>query len=351
MAGFTALSLLCRVKGRNAMPTRRLRASLLILAALVFGAPSAFAAATSFKVGIAAPTVNMLPLWMGRDARLFQQRGLDVEIVNTDGGSRGLAQVGQGRLQAMVVGLSAVIDANGKGGDYRLIASGANTMSFRFFGAKDIASAAALRGKTIGVSAFGSESDSAASLALKQLGLTRRDVTLIESGGTLKRLQALQSGSLAATALNEPADSEAKRLGLPLLADLKANLPWIFTAIVVDRAYLAAHREEVKNFLRAYVEAIHVALADSPRARRVLASEFKDLPPGALDETYADFKAREPRDAAPSAQGAQTMLRELPGLGAPVKSTNAADYIDAGLIEELRREGFFDAMKSKYRVE
>jgi hypothetical protein len=45
------------------------------------------------------------------------------------------------------------------------------------------------------------------------------------------------------------------------------------------------------------------------------------------------------------------MLRELPGLGAPVKSGNIADYVDASLIEELRREGFFDAMKTKYRVE
>jgi NitT/TauT family transport system substrate-binding protein len=350
MAGFTALSLLCRAQGRNAMPTQQLRASLLIVAALVFAAP-AFAAATSFKVGIAAPTVNMLPLWMGRDAGLFKTRGLDVAIVNTDGGSRGLAEVGQGRLQAMIVGLSAVIDANGKGGDYRLIASGANTMSFRFFGAKGIANAASLRGKTIGVSAFGSESDSAASLALKQLGLTRRDVTVIEAGGTLKRLQALQSGALAATALNEPADTEASRSGLPLLVDLKADLPWIFTAIVMDRSYLATHREEMKNFLRAYVEAIHVALSDSAHARRVLGTEFKDFPPDVVEAAYADFKARVPRDAAPSSEGAQLMLRELPGLGAPVKSTDVADYVDASLIADLRREGFFEAMKSKYRVE
>jgi NitT/TauT family transport system substrate-binding protein len=333
------------------MPTRQLRASLLIVAALVFAAPAFAAAVTSFKVGIAAPTINMLPLWMGQDAGLFKARGLNVAIVNTDGGSRGLAEVGQGQLQAMIVGLSAVVDANGKGGDYRLIASGANTMSFRFFGAKGIPNAASLRGKTIGVSAFGSESDSAASLALKQLGLTRGDVKMVEAGGTLKRLQALQIGTLAATALNEPADTQAQRAGLPLLVDLKANLPWIFTAIVMDSNYLAAHREDVKNFLRAYVEAIHVALSDSGRARRVLASEFKDFPPDVVEAAYADFKARVPRDAAPSPEGARLMLRELPGLGAPVKSTNVADYVDAGLIEELRREGFFAAMKSKYRVE
>ena len=335
------------------MPTRPLRASLLVIAALVFAGPARpthAAAANVFKVGIAAPTVNMLPLWMGQTAGLFKQRGFDLEIVNTDGGSRGLAEVGQGRLQAMNVGLSAVIDANGKGGDYRLIASGANTMSFRFFGARGIANAAMLKGKNVGVSAFGSESDSAALMALKQLGLTRSDVTLVEAGGTLKRLSVLESGMIAATALNEPADTQAQRDGLPLLVDLKANLPWIFTAIVMDRSYLAANRDTVKEFLSAYVEAIYLSLSDSGRAKAVLASEFKDFRADVVEATYADFTARVPRDAAPSREGAQTMLRELPGLGAPVKSTDVADYVDASLIEELRRDGFFDAMKTKYRI-
>jgi NitT/TauT family transport system substrate-binding protein len=332
----------------------RIRAALLAVAALIsvsLAGPAEAAAPIRFKVGIAAPTVNMLPLWMGQTAGLFKARGLDVEVVNTDGGSRGLSEVGQGRLQAMVVGLSAVIDANGKGGDYRLIASGANTMSFRFFGAKGVAGAAFLPGKKIGVSAFGSESDSAASLALKQLGLARGQVSVVEAGGTLKRLKALESGALAATALNEPADTMAQRAGLPLLVDLKADLPWIFTAIVVDRRMLAANRDAVKDFLRAYVEAIHIALSDPARAKAVLGSEFKDFPPDVVEATYTDFKARVPRDAAPSRAGAATMLRELPGLGASVKSTNVADYVDASLIEELRREGFFDAMKTKYRVE
>src|SRR6266581_147259 len=307
-------------KGTNMSPARPILALAFFAAAMVFlgtTGPATAAAATPFKVGIAAPTVNMLPLWMGQEAGLFKTRGLAVEIVNTDGGSRGLLEVGAGRLQAMTVGLSAVIDANGKDGDYRLIASGANTMSFRFFGAKGITGAAALKGKKIGVSAFGSESDSAASMALKQLGLTRRDVSVVEAGGTLKRLELLKSGGIAASALNEPADTQAQREGLPLLVDLKADLPWIFTAIVVDKRYLAAHRDAVKDFLRAYVEAIYVALSDGPRAKMVLASEFKDFAPDVIEATYEDFKARVPRDAAPSQVGAVTMLKELPTLGSP----------------------------------
>jgi NitT/TauT family transport system substrate-binding protein len=320
-----------------------------LCAALGFAASPARAQET-FRVGITAPTVNMLPLWMARDAGLFRMRGLNVEIVNTEGGSRGLALVGQGRLQAMTVGLSATIDAITKGGDYRLIASGANTMSFRFFGAGGI-TPSSLKGKTIGVSSFGSESDVAASMALRQLGLTRRDVTVVEAGGTLDRLAALRAAKISATALNEPADSQAQMSGLPLLVDLKANLPWIFTAIVVDRRYLETHRATLLSFLRAYGEGIHLALSDEARAKRVLAGEFKQFSPEIVQITYDDFKARVPRDAAPSPDGIATQLREFPALGIPLKSANAADYVDASLIEDLRREGFFAAMQAKYRTQ
>ncbi len=320
-----------------------------LCAVLGFAANPAGAQET-FRVGITAPTVNMLPLWMARDAGLFRMRGLNVEIVNTEGGSRGLAMVGQGRLQAMTVGLSATIDANTKGGDYRLIASGANTMSFRFFGAGGVTTSS-LRGKIVGVSSFGSESDVAATMALRQLGLSRQDVTVVELGGTLDRLEALRAGRISATALNEPADSQASRSGLPLLVDLKANLPWIFTAIVVNRRYVETNRATLLNFLRAYGEAIHLALADETRAKRVLAAEFAQFSPEVVQITYDDFKARVPRDAAPAPAGIETMLREFPRLGLPLKSANAADYVDASLIEDLRREGFFTAMQAKYRTQ
>ena len=318
-----------------------------VVAALAFAAAEQARAQEVFRVGITAPTVNMLPLWMARDAGLFRMRGLNVEIVTTDGGSRGLAMVGQGRLQAMTVGLSATIDANTKGGDYRLIASGANTMSFRFVGASGV-TAGALRGKIVGVSAFGSESDVAATMALRQLGLTRQDVRLVEAGGTLDRLEALRAGRIAATALNEPADSQAARSGLPLLVDLKANLPWIFTALVVNRGYIETNRATLLNFLRAYGEGIHLALADEARAKRVLAAEFAQFSPEIVQITYDDFKARVPRDATPSPEGIATQLREFASLGIPLKSANAADYVDASLIEELKREGFFAAMAAKY---
>jgi NitT/TauT family transport system substrate-binding protein len=301
---------------------------------------------TRFRVGIAAPTVNMLPLWVAQQAGLFKTHRLNVEIVDTAGGSRGLAQVGSGKLQAMMVGLSAVLAANSSGGDYRLIASGANTMNFRFFGAKGISSADALRARKVGISAIGSESDSAATMALKSLGLTRADVQIVEAGGTPTRLDALKSGMIAATALNEPADTEAERAGLPLLADLRADLPWIFTAIAMDRNYLAAHRQQAREFLQAYIAGIDLALSDPARARRILADEFRTFSPAAVDAAYDDFRARVPRDARPSRAGAELMLRESGNAAKPLE-----DYIDTTLLDDLSRGGFFDELKRRHQVQ
>jgi ABC-type nitrate/sulfonate/bicarbonate transport system substrate-binding protein len=288
----------------------------------------------------------MLPLWVGQRSGLFRAHGLDVQIVDTEGGSRGLAQVGTGRLQVMIVGLSAVIDANRRGGQYRLVASGANTMSFRFFGAAGLHGGDTLKGKKVGVSTFGSESDSAATVALKRLGLTRADVQIVESGGTLTRLNALISGQIAATALNEPADTQARRKGLPLLVDLKADLPWIFTAIAVDKSYIKSHGAELRQFLEGWLEGIDLALSDPVRAKAALAAEFRDLPADTIDATYEDFRERVPRDAAPSQEGAELMLAQAFG----DRSFRTQDYIDTSVLDDLRSSGFVDQAKRRFRV-
>lgn len=323
---------------------------IAVLAFAVIAGPAEAVEARLFKAGITAPTVNMLPVWLARDEALFRAYGLDVEIVVTDGGSRGLAEVGAGRLDEMTVGLSSVLDANTRGGDYRLVASGANTLSLGFYGAKSVTTPAQLRGKTVAISAKGSESDTAARFALRRLGLNPQDVAIVEMGGTEKRLAALSSGGAGASALNAPVNFMAEREGLPKLAELADEVPWIFTGFVFSRAAIQENRERVKNFLRGLIEGIYFGLANEVRSKAVLSREFPGLDAAIVQATYDDFKRRVPRDAAPSMAGAANMIREFPSLGAPVKSTRVEDYIDASLIAELERDGFFRAMKTKYGI-
>src|SRR6266567_4278848 len=100
-----------------------------------------------------------------------------------EGGSRGATALQDRRLDAMHVGLSSVIRLNRAGGDLRLIGSLSNVIRFTFFSAPGVKAAADLKGGVVGVSTFGSESDSTVTLAMQRLGMNRSDITVKEQGG------------------------------------------------------------------------------------------------------------------------------------------------------------------------
>src|SRR5713226_3393661 len=237
-----------------------------------------------FRAGISDPVNTVLAWYVARDGGFYAAQGLEVEIVNMNGGSRGAAELQAGRLDVMHVGLSSVIRVNRAGGDIRTVGSLSNVIRFTFFSAPGVKNAADLKGGVIGVSTFGSESDSTVTLALARLGLTRNDVTLKEYGGGGRRLAAVKSGEIKATAVNEPITSMAREQGVHVLLDLvPEQIPWVFSGIVVRRGDVAGRREVFTRFLKATIEGNYLALADAKRAKDVLAAELKISDPKILD--------------------------------------------------------------------
>ncbi len=303
------------------------------------------AAPIPFKVGISEAVNTALAIWMAEAGGFYAAEGLKVEIVNMNGGSRGAAELAAGRLDAMHVGLSSMIRLNATGGDLRVVAALANVIRFTFFGAAGVRSAADLKGGTVGITSFGSESDSITALVLDRLGLTRSDVTPKEYGGGPRRLAALTSGEIAATALNEPVASLAREQGVHVLVDLvPERIPWLFTALVVRRDELASRREALTRFVRATAEGNCLALADAARAKAVLAEKADIRDPKILDISYDDFKALSPPELAPTQAAAENILKQF-----PAASRNLGDYIDTGILDGLRRDGVFAALQQKYR--
>jgi NitT/TauT family transport system substrate-binding protein len=326
--------------------SRAARAFAAVLALLVLAAhPAAAQAPVELKAGISDPVNTVLAWYMARDAGFYAAHGLKVDIVNMHGGSRGAAELQAGRLDIMHVGLSSVIRVNRGGGDIRLIGSLANVIRFTFFSAANVKTAADLKGGVIGVSTFGSESDSTVTLALARLGLTRNDVTLKEYGGGARRLAAVKSGEIQATPINEPTASMAREQGVNVLVDLvPEQIPWVFSGIVVRRGDVAGRRDLLARFLKATIEGNYLALADERQAKDVLTKELKISDSKILDITYNDFKALTPPNTEPSRPGAENILAQFPG-----GSQKAEDYVDTSLLDALRTEGYFTAMQQKYR--
>jgi ABC-type nitrate/sulfonate/bicarbonate transport system substrate-binding protein len=239
-----------------------------------------------------------------------------------------------------------VVRLNRAGADLRTIASLSNVIRFTFFSAPGVKTAADLKGGVIGVSTFGSESDATVTLALQRLGLTRNDVTMKEVGGGSRRLAAVKAGEIKATAVNEPVASTAREAGVNVMVDLAAEqIPWLFSSIVVKRSYLAANRALLTRFLKAVIEGNYLALSDEKRAKEVLAKETRISDPKILDIAYNDFRQQTPVNTEPALKGAENIIAQFPeGV-----SRNLDDYIDTGILDELKREGFFASLERKYK--
>jgi NitT/TauT family transport system substrate-binding protein len=235
---------------------------------------------------------------------------------------------------------------NHAGGDLRTIASLSNEVRFVFFVGARVNSPADLKGGIVGVSTFGSESDSTVTLALKKLGLTRNDVVLKEYGGGGRRIEAVRSGEIKATTVNEPVTSIARQQGLKAMVDLAAeHIPWLFSSIVVKQSYLAAHRDLVTRFIKATIEGNYLALTNERLAKEVLARETKVTDPKIIEITYQDFRLQTPANLEPTRAAAENVIAN----SAPGGSSRVADYVDTAIIEQLKKEGFVAALQRKYK--
>src|SRR5215831_74658 len=214
---------------------------LLLVFTALFGpgaSPTQAAELVPFRVGQAAPANTFLAIWMAQAAGLYEMQGLAVAIVPMVGGSQSGPALKSGQIHLMHIGMSSVVRANTSGlGDLRCIGSLSNIIRSTMFTAPGVKTAADLKGKVIGISSVGSESDSTTTLALRRLGLSRNDVIVQETG--LDRFAAVREGKIAATVLGEPSRSEAFAAGLNPIFDFYADhIPWLYSGLTVDRGYL-----------------------------------------------------------------------------------------------------------------
>lgn len=335
------------------MPTKRAFLALALASAVAASRQAAAQNGTSasavpppllIKAGISDPVNTVLAWYVARAAGVYAGQGLNVDILDMNGGGRGAEELQAGRIDVMHVGLSSVVRVNQSGGDLRVIGSLSNVIRFTFFSAPGVKTAADLKGGVVGVSTLGSESDSTVTLALQRLGLTRNDVTVKELGGGARRLRAVKSGEIRATALNEPTASLAREEGVNVLVDLVPDqIPWLFSGIVVRHDDIAARRDLLMRFLKSSIEGNYMALTDEKRAKAVLSKELKITSGKILDIAYSDFKAQSPQNLEPTAAAAQNVLKQF-----PQASQKPGDYLDNSLLDALKSEGFFAAMQQKY---
>lgn len=190
---------------------------------MVFVAVSATAstlAAAPLRIAYSAISGAMSTLWVAQDAGYFKREGLDTELLYIGGGTLLIQSMLSGDVPFAYGPSVPVINATLRGSDLVLIGNTGNSLVFSIMSRPEIKQPAQLRGRRVGVTRLGGSTDWALDAAVKQWGIERGQLNVIQTGGMPEGLAGLIAGALDAVVLSPPSNFRAAKAGMHELEDV-----------------------------------------------------------------------------------------------------------------------------------
>jgi len=249
------------------------------------------------------------PIFLGQDAGIFRKHNLNLEMIFIPGGSLSLQALIGRSLELLLTGGPPVVNAYLQRAKIKIIAGTVNLLPYTFVTAASIRAAEQLKGKKIGISRFGSNTDYVVRLALTQFALTPGDVQIVQVGGSQARLLAMKSGAIEATVLSPEEAIVAQKMGYRILFDfIERGIEFPHVNIVARDDYLEAQPQIVRAFLRGYLESLRYYKSHRDEAVKKILFLSK-LPDRQMGEVIYEGSLRaSPDDGKPSWRGMEVVL-------------------------------------------
>ena len=272
---------------------------------------------------------GVAPLYLGNDAGIFKQQGLNLEMVFIPGGSLSLQALIGRSLDLLLTGGPPVANAYLQGAKIKIIGGVTNLLPYTFVVATGLRTAEQVKGKKIGISRFGSNTDYVVRLALDQLGLSAAQVQIIQVGGSQARLVALKSGAIQATVLSPEEAMVAQKMGFSMLLDfIEKGIEFPHVNVVARDDYLETQAQTVRTFMRTYVESVRYYKTHRGEAIKKI-MELSKLPERQMAETVYEGSLRAtPDDGKPTVKGMEVVLDSLAKENPKAKSLTVQQLLD-----------------------
>lgn len=305
-------------------------------------APAGAAPMTKIKVGYPSPSASMYPLFVTKEAGLFEKHGLDADLIYVQGVQ--MVQVHTaGQLDFTTTSGIVTLQSSVSGSDLILLANSIERHLMKVMGHSSLAGPADLKGKSIAVTRFGSLTDLALRPVLEKWKLDpNRDVSLVQIGRLSDIVPAIQQKRVAAGMLSFPTSFHAEKLGLKTLYDLsESDVEVPTTTVAVSRAYANKHRDIVLRFLRAYLEGSHRLLTDRDMGIKALRRYGGVQDPELLAATYNLFTSKYIKKVPVlSVRAVQNALNLVAESNPKAKNHKPEEFMDTSYLDELEKSGF-----------
>jgi NitT/TauT family transport system substrate-binding protein len=324
---------------------------LLWLGGFLFSTPPVFSQARNLKkiqVGVPAVSMGNIVIFFTKEAKLFEKHGLDAEVVVVNGSGIASRALVAGSVAISPIATPAVISAVLAGSDMVILAHTMPGVIQSLMVRSDIKRTEDLKGKTIGVTTFGSLADFLVRYLARIKGLNPdKDFALLQIGTDSDRLIALRQGKIPAATLGHPQFILAQRAGYTMLWDFFKEVDYPWSEIATTRTQIKQDRDLVMRYMRAHLEGIAQFKKDPEFAKKVIKKTLRLDDDSLAQESWELFAKYRIPAPYPNMKGMKTSYEYVAVTRPDVYKHKPEEFVDASFVEELDKSGFIKKLYEK----
>ena len=207
------------------------------------------------RIGISAASLGFLPTVLAEKKGFYSKHGINSEHVLVPCAIATNALLSDDLDYAVCTGpgIAGAI----KGLPIKLVMTTQDKLGYLLLVKPEVQKLTDLRGKTIGISTFGSQLYLTSVTLFRQAGIEPgKDVNLLPGGDNTARLAAMDAGKIDAAFVSSPADIFGAKRGYKVLLWTRDHVPLTQNAMVVTDKNLKQSPEQVKRTIKGTIEAL-----------------------------------------------------------------------------------------------
>jgi NitT/TauT family transport system substrate-binding protein len=321
---------------------------LLLLCSFILPSPLFSQTRKKIQVGVPAVSMGNIIIFFAKETKIFEKHGLDAEPVVMSGSGIASRALVAGSVTISPITTPAVISAVLAGSDMVILAHTMPGVIQSLVVRAEIKRPEDLKGKTVGVTTFGSLGDFLVRYLAKQKGLNPdKDFALLQIGADPERLLALKQGKIQAATLSHPSFILAQRAGFHVLWDFFKEIEYPWSEIATTRTQIKQDRDLVIRYMRAHIEGIAQFKKEPEFAKKVIKKMLRlddDLLAQESWELFAKHRIAAPY---PNLKGMKTSYEYVALTRPDVWKHKPEEFVDASFVEELDKSGFIKSLYGK----
>jgi NitT/TauT family transport system substrate-binding protein len=315
-----------------------MNASWIVLSFVIFVAPGEVTAQTK-KIVFGYSTVGAMAAgsWMAKEIGAYEKYGIDADMIYISSGPTTVQALLGGDVIGGIAATNAFIAAVLRGAPLISVLSTANRPYHRFWVQPEITRMEDLKGKTVGVTRFGSVTDNLTRMVLKKYGLENA-VGVRQMGGTVEVSAAFQKKQIAGAVTSSlRVDANAQPRLLLKLEDM--GFQYSMDVVAHSRDDLKRFPQAVEGMVRAYTEGVAAIHFQKERAYKAIAKYARLRDQKKIEEIYQDSIMYLEKTPRVEPEALDSILEFIGKKGVSLET-----FADNSIVDKMVREGFIDRL-------